>query len=53
MVFNASTGIKKILKDAAAAEAATVLTGVGIFTCSKAAKAPVLAAVSPNLDIGP
>jgi len=53
MVLHASIGIKKILKEAAAAEANKVFTGVGKFTYSKPANIPVLAAVSPNLEIGP
>lgn len=53
VVFNASIGIKNILKPAAVAEAKIVLMGVGISTCSRRASAPVFAAVSPNLEIGP
>lgn len=53
VVLTASIGIKNILNRAAEAEAAIVLTGVGILTCSNMAKAPVFAAVSPNLETGP
>ena len=57
IVLQASMGMRKILKQAADAEAAMVLTPTGNFAVTSdesiKAKAPAFAAVSPNLAKGP
>ena len=57
VVLTVSTGVKIILKHAAAKLAKTVLTSVGSFfikvLLSKRARIPALAAVSPKRDTGP
>ena len=57
VVFTVSIGIRNTRHDAAAADAATVLTALGRSFVSaresRIASTPAFAAVSPNLDKGP